>query len=111
MQANFLHFFVNRIDHQDHNQYIHDFSQIDAFNQNVPVPASIVQPVQVVEAAKPLQERQVEKVAKLVGANNGTGANIGSSPLDSTITADRATVTYRATVPPGTSDDQMQKIV
>jgi len=52
-----------------------------------------------VEAAKPAQERQVEKVANLV-ANQTKGQ-------DSTITADKHTITYRATVPPGSSDDQM----
>ena len=38
-------------------------------------------------------------------------AGAAGSPQDSTITADRHTVTYRATVPPNTSDDQMQKIM
>ena len=46
----------------------------------------------------------MEKVANLV-------AGAAGSPQDSTITADRHTVTYRATVPPNTSDDQMQKIM
>ena len=55
-----------------------------------------------VEAAKPAQERQASKVANLVA---------GTSGQDSTITADKHTVTYRANVPPGTTDDQMQKIM
>ena len=53
-----------------------------------------------VEAAKPLQERQVEKVANTVA-----GMNQGQGPQ---ITADKHVVTYRATVPPGTTDSQMQ---
>lgn len=57
-----------------------------------------------IEAAKPLQERQVEKVANLV-------ANQSAKGQDSTITADKHTITYKATVPPGTSDDQIEKIV
>ena len=45
----------------------------------------------------------MEKVANLVAG--------AASGQDSTITADKHTVTYRATVPPNTSDDQMQKIM
>ena len=44
----------------------------------------------------------MERVANLVS---------GTSGQDSTITADKHTVTYRANVPPGTTDDQMQKIM
>jgi len=58
-------------------------------------------PNNAIEAAKPMQERQVEKVANLV-ANSGATAK---GAQDATITADMHKVTYRATVPPGTTDD------
>ena len=44
-------------------------------------------------------------------ANLVASQNAGVNAQDSTITADKHTITYRATVPPGTSDDQMTKIV
>lgn len=58
-----------------------------------------------------MQERQIEKVANLVANSGATAKGGASTPQDATITADKHTVTYRATVPPGTTDDQMQKIV
>jgi len=59
-------------------------------------------PNNAIEAAKPMQERQIEKVANLVATTAKGGA---STPQDATITADMHKVTYRATVPPGTTDD------
>ena len=97
-----------KIDSLNSDLYIQEnsFSQIDAFQQNNNANnnnANNNKNNSLVEAAKPLQERQVEKVANLVAG--------AASGQDSTITADRHTVTYRATVPPSTSDDQMQKIM